>query len=618
MEGKEILINLLNSSHLGNGTDDTQSLLFENNELKKILESTKLSPNFVDTFLADIDETLINKIIASLEPESMQEPFKLSILFIKGLTKTYSSSTFKFELNAAQREDIYKFVSLIERTITNNEAKIKILKTSNMTDEEIGKIKQKHEAGEIFTQGDYETIEKMIRSLIPSNQDVAFEKVVTYLNAYNGPKLEQKYQQKNEKPEPVKEDVIKLDDGTFNIFEHHSIEPKEKKEGSTLELYERRQKIKEILVSLGYNFDEIDEYSQNLLLNSNAVQIEKMASFLNKTNFKKYLKETNVRGLCVLLTTSSLEIITKLLERLENDYKLTEKEISVLASSATLIFTSDGYHNFTENMTLLNKYHLSIRDIIYKCPSFLMESAFNHKTNLEELEKMGIDIKLLLDKCIAKTDNDFALLLRNIDTLSKYGFEIGSLNESGAYSLLASNNLDDIIDHFIELGLNEHLHASGETGTKNLKALIIKKIYYSFKNGLPVWDKKKIKDEFSVPINEEYNRLIKLKAVNLTEEDIKRLIAEHPLLETVEYGYRPALYSETQIDSIKRQTEFNFDTKIISRPKTYRIFNILIKNSIPEREALLYALTYKSILEKEEYERIKRAVYGNQIGVKTL
>ena len=64
------------------------------------------------------------------------------------------------------------------------------------------------------------------------------------------------------------------------------------------------------------------------------------------------------------------------------------------------------------------------------------------------------------------------------------------------------------------------------------------------------------------------------------------------------------LDSKYKVDNLK----YNIENVIISRLKTIRLYNYLITQKLTDKDALLIALTYNSVIKKEEYQKIENIV----------
>ena len=158
-----------------------------------------------------------------------------------------------------------------------------------------------------------------------------------------------------------------------------------------------------------------------------------------------------------------------------------------------------------------------------------------------------------------------------------------------------------MLDTFIEAGFSTYLATDG---LKNIRSLIIKRIFYAYKNDLDVWKENISEDR----INEEYESWIKKELVILNEEEISYLINDYPELESLDLTKRPAFFTDSEGAQIRRKYEFKFDNIIISRIKTYSVFKVLVNHAVDVNEAIFYALTYNLNVDVSDYMLIKEEI----------
>ena len=214
-------------------------------------------------------------------------------------------------------------------------------------------------------------------------------------------------------------------------------------------------------------------------------------------------------------------------------------------------------------------------------------------------------------------------LKENIKTLEVYGILPKEYfkEDSSSLSLLNSNKLSSKLDQLIEVGLNEEIHKDETKVGNAIRTFIIKKVYYAYKNEMNVWEdlrteyvRLNTKREDKITYQEflkEKERLSK-ENKNITEEEILIIKSDHLIMEMLDESMRSAIYSDMPNSILKRKTELIFDTQIISRPKVFKIFDILTKAGEAPKKALLKALVHDSILEESEFEYIYE--YVNKIG----
>ena len=355
--------------------------------------------------------------------------------------------------------------------------------------------------------------------------------------------------------------------------------------------------IKNWLKELNINYDELPASSKSQLLNnSNMEDIKGVISYLKE---KSYTKEIMMRPLCLLLSQTNDKSMNASINLLNKYYKLTDENIVSLINRFTVIFTKKGYNNLIKNIDIIkNLDGQLVADVIQKNPGLLATNSDNLKGILEFVSKFKISNNIYLHTWIYNLDvND---LLKNIDVLNSYGLDAYTYIDDETFTLLLNPNLPFMLDQFIEMGMDSYIYSDETQAFRKIKSLIIKRIFYAYKNNLSIWKNDNVIDSFEKIIQNNY--------LIVSEDDITGLIKKYPKLEALEEGYRLALYTNTNMAKIKRKCELVFGNKIISRLKVYSVLNCLLDAGISLKEALIYAITYNSILEPYELDKLEACV----------
>ncbi len=355
--------------------------------------------------------------------------------------------------------------------------------------------------------------------------------------------------------------------------------------------------IKNWLKELNINYDELPAGSKSQLLNnSNMEDIKGVISYLKE---KRYTKEIMMRPLCLLLSQTNDKSMNASINLLNKYYKLTDENIVSLINRFTVIFTKKGYNNLIKNIDIIkNLDGQLVADVIQKNPGLLATNSDNLKEVLEVLSNFKVSSSIFLHTWIYNLDvND---LLKNVDVLNSYGLDAYTYIDDETFTLLLNPNLPFMLDQFIEMGMDSYIYSDETQAFRKIKSLIIKRIFYAYKNNLSIWKNDNVIDSFEKIIQNNY--------LIVSEDDITGLIKKYPKLEALEEGYRLALYTNTNMAKIKRKCELVFGNKIISRLKVYSVLNCLLDAGISLKEALIYAITYNSILEPYELEKLETCV----------
>ena len=341
----------------------------------------------------------------------------------------------------------------------------------------------------------------------------------------------------------------------------------------------------------------LNDYCTNLInngLNESAV------SYYNE-NLKSLFIPTNYNGIISINSLSDGDTLTNIFNYFK-EINLSEDAIKELLNRATQIFFTKNKDSFKENVTLALSYNADIESLIKTNITYFYNSPEYNQNKIKFLEENGLNVSKIFEIKPQILAIGLDKLLKNIDLLQKYGLTIKE-EEYDSLSIISAPNLNIMIDTFIEAGFGTYFLSDG---LKNIRSLIIKRIFYAFKNNLNVWNENITKDR----INKEYEEWISKERKTLTEEEISYLISDYPVLEYIETSKKPVFFTDMSTAQIKRKYEFRFANNVISRLKVYSIFNVLINHNVNDREALFYAITYNSNLENNDYNNIKKEILG--------
>ena len=647
LTGQMLLIDLLEAALASFTNGQKRNLSFDNTEYKTFLTSFN-SPNV----LAELPEAMLISLVANIEPKEKQKSFEASIRFLKGLAILAKEKPVEVHFNQAQLVTIEELKELIRRSIEHNDF---LIKTMSKKTKKI-KIKYQELLNVVKNEGlisvsDYDLIEVLIRNL-SGDTDGILDNVMTYLNARNakilsgiaGGVADLELAAHDEPTILVPEEVQINDENDVSEtleFENWgkelalaAIENSGFGAGTVPELTEElpvilnepepqvenfsqsaELKFQEIFNSLGFNYEELlSGFKPTLMTTRTPQEIETVALYLKEQVpvVLSNISKTNPVALVYILCSSNPVIIEKVITDLIRVHNINESELRNILNLMTPIFGVEGSENYLANSALIAEYGVPLSVIIDNSLSFLVANHHKIKAIIRRLNRYGANIKTIIEKCPVIFNNT-ALLRKNMKILKMYGFDLRSFfaENAACYVLLNNHDLATKLDQFIEIGLNEHIHNSPMPGN-TLRALIIKRVFYAFKNQMPAWLASE--NNSPSPLHNEvfkfnaYDEIVKNSDYFIVEPDISLLVAEHPIVELIDEACRPAIYSNTPIALLKRKTELLFGKKVISRLKTYRVFKILVAQGVKESEALMFALTYNSILEDEEYNGIKLTV----------
>lgn len=351
------------------------------------------------------------------------------------------------------------------------------------------------------------------------------------------------------------------------------------------------------------------EYSNSEQRSLNGVYKKNILKLKRKLEEKEVLNKTDYESVGYLLSKESDDKYSELMSAVNRYNLILLQGNNVSVSQVNNIEQNDD--DINHNDRLLSKFDVNVKKFKKEYPFFFLESYQVNNRKMDLLEDNGIDINEVLKHAPKLLLSPYYLLEKNMTIMKSYGFDLSCEEDKSNYVVLGTGNLDLALDYFIELGYNDFIHKDVKNCLKNLRALIIKRIYYAYKNKINIWriDGTNVEMLSNREKNKDYDKLIREQATALDEETIDVLISKYPILEGIDASHRAYIFKDSYNAAIKRKTELIFGNKIISRIKTYSLFKVLVENNVNVQEALLYALSYNTILDQSEYDNLKSVVY---------
>lgn len=351
------------------------------------------------------------------------------------------------------------------------------------------------------------------------------------------------------------------------------------------------------------------EYFNSEQRSLNEVYKKNILKLKRKLEEKEVLNKTDYESVGYLLSKESDDKYSKLMSAVNRYNLILLQGNNVSVNQVNNIEQNDDDINYNDK--LLSKFDVNVKKFKKEYPAFFLESYQVNNRKMDLLEDNGIDINEVLKHAPKLLLSPYYLLEKNMTIMKSYGFDLSCEEDKSNYVVLGTGNLDLALDYFIELGYNDFIHKDVKNCLKNLRALIIKRIYYAYKNKINIWriDGTNVEMLSNREKNKDYDKLIREQATALDEETIDVLISKYPILEGIDASHRAYIFKDSYNAAIKRKTELIFGNKIISRIKTYSLFKVLVDNNVNVQEALLYALSYNTILDQSEYDNLKSVVY---------
>ena len=267
---------------------------------------------------------------------------------------------------------------------------------------------------------------------------------------------------------------------------------------------------------------------------------------------------------------------------------------------------------------------------------YIVGCDLEFRNNALLLEKYGLSVKYVLDKCPLLLMISNEKLSNNLELFLEYGFSFNGKKKrlvNSALMALTADNFSEIVDQFIEIHpfgvkyLRDNL--SSIKTVKRADDILFYNIYYSrlFEND-DVAFRRVISNNIEYlcicgNINDRFRKsyygINDSNKREITNTIIPIFNAKNRYLEVLEKDYDRvidvSIFDNEYIQKINVFSDevepliYNFGGIRISKIKVLRVFNILIKNGIlASLDSLLFAITYNTIISAENYERLSKMI----------
>ena len=603
---QEAIITLIDKVILDNSKNKQTARSYDIAFLKETIQKVNSDKKYFSEYILDLNDDVLSELVSLIEPVSERKSFLASIIYIKKLISINKAQKVDIPLSENQNAILYELYELIKRVIENDEASSASSPTNDKSIVNFGRIKERLLNSELLSINDYDNLEKLILEFDTGNSGKTLNDFMTFVNNFNYNLLVSNNNNKEEKDSKEIINSLNNSDNSLNKIEDNvDIFNAQNFEYIDIKKKKGNKKNKNL-----NNFDYL-EYLKKIGINSLNPYAEKLLSKVNKNKFidnfdffEQNLSNvfgTNINGLISLLCLSDRDLINELLDYFKKN-RFSEEVINDLFNRATEIFFDKYKGNFIKNCELALSYNANLESLIYSNITFFYNGCEYNKNKIKILEENCININLIFKNKPVLLAMSIDKLLKNISIFKEYELEFDNDNYD-SLSIMGSNNLNVMLDIFIESGFSEYIY--NDTG-KNIRSLILKRIFYAFKNELSIWNENITIDR----LNSLYENYINDERVAINEEEISNLLSNYMILASLEDGKRATLFKDASEATIHRKYEFKFGNIIISRLKTYSVFKVLMNHKIPLTESLFYALTYNSNLEKADYLYIKKEILG--------
>lgn len=420
--------------------------------------------------------------------------------------------------------------------------------------------------------------------------------------------------------------IVSLIKYNRNIFNSKNKTGKKKVNSNLLDT----NKVKENFKKYGYDFSKLSGDIQDKILEFGKLgKIKEVLCTLSKLGLEKLDEGENGYQLMSLVLASDKETIGNTVK-----FALKKRILNNLLVVMPSAFISSENNNF--NNIGNKKFKIMDSAFINNYKPYIVGCDLEFRNNALLLEKYGLSVKYVLDKCPLLLMISSEKLSNNLELFLEYGFSFNGKKKrlvNSALMALTADNFSEIVDQFIEIHpfgvkyLRDNL--SSIKTVKRADDILFYNIYYSrlFENDDVAFRRVisnnteylcicgNINDRF----RKSYYGINDSNKREITNTIIPIFNAKNRYLEVLEKDYDRvidvSIFDNEYIQKINVFSDevepliYNFGGIRISKIKVLRIFNILIKNGIlASLDSLLFAITYNTIISAENYERLSKMI----------
>ena len=592
------------------------SIMNYENETKILKEQNSSSlDNYKDEIIAlrnniesivDIDLNIFKEIISesskTIEEKERLFEFIKSMKILLELNKK-ENTTFKLTRN--QIEELSKLYDILDEININEQNNKKRL------EQEIDSIKK-----------EISKLRKILNTIEDQNNNEFIKDINTIVNALN------KYVEDEEEKRKILFSVMSYNDNCYN------------NKISTNELIPLNLKrldiddVRSLFKTYGYDFDQLkDNQKEDILIYGDLVNMQEVFECLKNLRFPKFIQKKQLNKLVILLINSDKKTLTDIVNHSKSKGIYPTDLLSVIPA-------------------LIEQNNMNGKPGRKSPPGppgedspIIQGKSKDYKDNIDFLSALGFDVADIVKRCPHSILINHVKLVNNYGKFLSYGFKFdqtptGELTHP-AFTFLVSNNFDVITDQFIESGPYGYEYIkdnmSRVSAFTSPDDLVFYNIYASYMDE-DYLGRKMIPDGpfvidngSKLKLRGEITRLSAAHRDNAyrgIQKDNKQEVTmtiDPPVRNKEQFDKAVNEYSEYEIEYISFDDErlkeldkyidsrnplrYDFDGLIISKLKVQRIFYILEQAGLDNLEdSLLYAITYNTIINQENFDKIKKLV----------
>lgn len=392
-------------------------------------------------------------------------------------------------------------------------------------------------------------------------------------------------------------------------------------------------KVEELFDKYGYEFKKLKPKQQEYILNYASISnMDEVFETLKRLYFPKFNLPKDSSKLATILINCDKKTIEMVVE-FSKSRGITPYDLTSLVPV------------LVEQRTRSQKKPGTTKPPTEDTPIIAGKSK-DYMDNIEFLENQGFDIIYIYNKCRELLIVNHERLKENFAAFKMYGFKfdqdaLGNLTHP-ALSCLLSSNFIEVVDQFIEICPKGFAYIKENMSRimtyPDPASIVFYNIYASYMETNEYGDDLVPEGPFNkyFQLRGEITRYagsgyknIPYRGVTEENKQEKTMTITPPIknkelfdetVQEVKMECNPVkdlTTDDEQLEKLEEYTDknnpyrYNFNGTLISKLKVKRIYNILKNYGLENYEdSLLYAVLYNTIINKEDYEKVKQIVKG--------
>lgn len=228
-------------------------------------------------------------------------------------------------------------------------------------------------------------------------------------------------------------------------------------------------RIKIVLDRLGLSIDDLPRKVIEDLKTCNIDNFVKVYDIVRKNKVEKYgilhlIDKENKLSRLALILYSTPDAIKEVVDSVKESNKHIDTLKVLLNNALPIFFVKDNslfvphYFDYVLLINLLKELNINYRDLINRCPLFVLSNYKDINYVLNEMAKLGFDKKKVINRCYKQLSINPEKLLDNVNIIKTFGIDTFDYanNDLGKYIMIKCSGLYNKLDYIANNNKMDH------------------------------------------------------------------------------------------------------------------------------------------------------------------